>query len=76
MANISKRERFEKVASTRVQKVIDMLGLLGNCANPNNYEYTDEDVDKMFGAINKALKEAKAAYVSAQSKEEKKCFKF
>lgn len=76
MANSSKRERFEKVASTRVQKVIDMLGLLGNCANPNNYEYTNDDVEKMFGAINKALKEARAAYTSAQSKEEKKSFKF
>ena len=43
MATSSKRERFEKVATTRVQKIINMLGLLQNCANTNNYEYDDED---------------------------------
>lgn len=76
MENNSKRERFEKVASTRVQKVIDMLNLLQNCANKGNYEYTDEDVQKMFEAINKALKNAKSAFASAKDKEGARKFKF
>ena len=76
MATSSKRERFEKVATTRVQKIINMLGLLQNCANTNNYEYDDEDVELMFHEINRALKGARLAYSTAKSKENKKSFAF
>lgn len=76
MARSPKRERFEKVATTRVQKIIDMLGLLQNCANTNNYEYDDEDVDLMFNEINRALKDARSAYSTAKNKETKKSFAF
>ena len=72
----TKRERFEKVAGSRVQKIIDMVGLLGNCANTNNYEYSEADVEKMFAEINKAVKNARAAYANAKDKAEKKCFTF
>ena len=75
MATLSRRKRFEKVASGRVQKVIDTLNLLQNCANTNNYEYDDNDVELMFGEINKALKEARNAYISAKNKECKKPFR-
>lgn len=57
-----RRKRFEKVASNRVQKIIDFLGLLGNCANKNNYEYSDKDVELMFKEINRAVKDAKVLY--------------
>ena len=45
MAKSEKRERFEKVAANRVQRVIDTLGLLKNCSNRNNYEYSEQDVE-------------------------------
>lgn len=76
MARSSKRERFEKVATSRVQKIIDMLGLLQNCANTNNYEYDDEDVELMFSEINRALKDARSAYSTVKNKEAKKSFAF
>ena len=76
MKKTSKRERLEKVASTRVHNILDMLTLLQNCANTNNYEYTDDDVELMFGEIGKALRDARAAYSNAKNKEEKKCFSF
>ena len=49
-----KRQRFEKVASNRVQKILDFLNLLQNCSNRNNYEYTEDDVEHMFSEIQKA----------------------
>ena len=70
-----RRERFEKVASNRVQKVIDFLGLIGNCANKNNYEYTEKDVEQMFKEINRAVKEARVMYDKELSKT-KTGFKF
>ena len=71
-----KRERFEKVASNRVQRVIDTLGLLKNCSNRNNYEYSESDVEHMFKEISAALKDAKAAYTNELNKADKKGFSF
>lgn len=76
METKSKRERFEKVAGNRVQKVIDFLTLLQNCANRNNYEYTEEDVEHMFSEIQKTLKETRAKYQSELNKVSKTGFQF
>lgn len=76
MAEISKRERFTKVASNRVQNVLHYLDLLKNCANKSNYEYTQDDVDKMFSEISKALKDVKAVYANEQNKLNNKGFSF
>lgn len=68
MADSVKRQRFTKVATNRVQKIIDYMGLLQNCSNRNNYEYDEEDVNHMFEEITKALKEAKAVYSNELNK--------
>jgi uncharacterized protein (DUF927 family) len=76
MEKSKKRERFEKVAGNRVQRVLDTLQLLKNCSNRNNYEYSESDVEQMFSEISKALKESRAAYTSELHKANKKGFTF
>jgi hypothetical protein len=76
MANTTKRERFENVASNRVQRILDTLQLLQNCSNKNNYEYTEKDVDRMFSEIMSAVKDAKQAYIKELNKGNKTGFKF
>jgi hypothetical protein len=76
MEKSDKRQRFEKVAGARVQKVLDTLQLLKNCSNRNNYEYTASDVNQMFSEISKAVKETQAAYISELNKVDKKGFTF
>lgn len=68
MSENLRRKRFTKVASKRVQKIIDYLNLLQNCSNRRNYEYDEEDVNHMFEEITKALKDAKSVYSSELSK--------
>lgn len=68
MVENPRRKRFTKVATNRVQKIIDYLNLLQNCSNRRNYEYDEEDVNHMFEEISKALKEAKAVYANELSK--------
>ena len=68
MSESIKRQRFTKVATNRVQKIIDYMGLLQNCSNRNNYEYDEEDVNHMFDEIAKALKDAKAVYSNELNK--------
>ena len=76
MEKTLKRQRFERVASNRVQKILDFLNLLQNCSNRNNYEYTEEDVEHMFSEILKALKDARNAYSNELSKTTKVGFSF
>ena len=76
MSTSIKRERFKKVASYRVQKIINFLPLLANRSNRNNYQYTDDDVAYMFDEIGKALKECKSAYSSEINKSNNSSFSF
>lgn len=66
-----KAERFKRVATNRTNKIIDSIRLLGNCSNKSNYEYTDEEVKKIFAAIELEIREAKSKY---QSKSKNKKF--
>lgn len=69
------RERFVRIAESRTQKIIDMIDLLGNCSNQYNYEYTQKDVEKMFTAIESALKSSKARFTTENSNKNTR-FKF
>lgn len=64
----AKRQRFIKVAEQRTNKILEMIKLLGNCANTANYEYTEDEVKKVFNAIEKELKNAKSKFT--EDKEE------
>lgn len=57
-----KIERFKRVAENRTNKIINQIRLLGNCANKSNYEYSEEDVKKIFSAIEAEIKETKSKY--------------
>lgn len=67
----TKRDRFVRIVENRTNKIIDMLRLLGNCANKSNYDYTDADVAKIFTALEKELKAAKLKYTTVGSDEDK-----
>lgn len=67
----SKRDRFVRIVESRMNKIIDMLRLLGNCANKSNYDFTDADVNKIFSTLEKELRATKMKYTSTGSEEEK-----
>ena len=67
----TKRQRFVRIVENRTNKILDMLRLLGNCSNKSNYDYTEEDVKKIFAAIEKETKNAKNAFLGLESKNER-----
>lgn len=69
--NETPNEKFKRVASSRTQKIIDMIELLGNCSNQYVYEYSEEEVDKVFGAIETELKLAKEKYKGKEKVKER-----
>ncbi len=64
----SKREKFVRLAENRTNKILSMIQLLGNLSSPGTYEYTQQDVDKIFTAIENASREAKKRFNRVETK--------
>lgn len=60
--NETKRERFRRLAPLRTNEVLRRLKVLGNCSNKTVYEYTEEEVNKIFSEIDRKTKETKARF--------------
>lgn len=54
-AENTKREAFVRLGAARVQKVLDAMDVLKNCANTSQYEYTEADVNKLEATLNKSV---------------------
>lgn len=61
-ASESKHERFVRLAEARTNKIIATLRLLGNCSSPAAYDYSKQEVAKIFGAIADATGAAKRRF--------------
>lgn len=69
-----KRENFLRLAEARMEKALKSISLLGNLANKSSYEYTDEEVEMMFSALEDMIAEVRSEFVS-KKKEIKFSFK-
>jgi hypothetical protein len=58
----NKRERFKRLAEQRTNAVLQKIKILSNCANRSAYEYTEEEVSRIFSEIDRRVKEAKAKF--------------
>ncbi len=58
----TRAERFRRVAENRTNEILKKLSLLGNCSNKSSYEYTEQEVSRIFSAIEKELKQARARF--------------
>lgn len=58
----SKSDRFQRIAEQRTNAVIDKLRLLAQVSNTKNYSYSSEQVNTVFRAINKAVREAREQF--------------
>ena len=62
--NETAEERFRRIATLRTNAVLNRLRILGNLSNRQMYSYSEEDINKIFSAINKQLKEVRAKFNS------------
>lgn len=65
----NKRERFKRLATQRTNIILKRLKVLGNCANRSAYEYTEDDVSKIFVEIERRIRETKAKFHFPKNKE-------
>lgn len=64
MQKENKKQRFDRIAAARKDKILDTIRLLENCANKSNYDYTSDDIETLFGSLESALRSAKAHFTS------------
>lgn len=64
-----KRERFKRLGVQRTNSVLQRLKVLGNCSNRSAYEYTEEEVNKIFSEIERRVRETKAKFHFPKNKE-------
>lgn len=64
--NESRSDRFKRLATQRTNAVLDKLRLLGNLSNKSNYEYTEEDLRRVFSAIETQIRMVKARFSGAK----------
>ena len=58
----TKREKFVRLAESRMTNTLKQIELLSNLSNTRAYEYTQEDVDKMIKTLKKAINELEYSY--------------
>lgn len=61
----SKDDRFIRLAESRVNKALKSIRLVANLANRNNYSYTDEQVERVFAALQSELRSARKRFQDA-----------
>jgi hypothetical protein len=69
MKGETKEERFKRVAERRVQRVLESVRSLSQCSNKRMYEWNDQQVKKIWSAIERELKLCKASFEGAEPEE-------
>lgn len=70
----SRSERFRRLAEARGDRLIREIVLLGNLSNPKNYEYSEADVEALFGPIEAELRETRAKFATRTGSSRKVTF--
>jgi mitochondrial fission protein ELM1 len=71
----NKRERFVELGEARVRKATQMLRLIGNLSNTSNYDYSQEDAQKILTALDSEMKLLRVKFQASLSRRAKDDFK-
>lgn len=58
----SKSDAFKRITGPRINNIVNELRKLSNAANTRRYEYSKEEVQRMFDYIDIALEKTKSMY--------------
>ena len=66
MKGETKEQRFKRIAEKRVQRVLDSIRGLSNCSNRRMYEWKDQQLKKIWNAIEVELKLCRESFDKAK----------
>ena len=62
----TKRDKFVRLAEARTNKALDQIRLIGNLSDRSTYEFTEEDVAKIFNHLDREIKLARQKFAAAE----------
>ena len=68
---VDKKANFIRIAEARTNKIIERITLLGNLSNSSYYEYTPDQIEAMFSAIQEELDTQKKRFADSGIKKKK-----
>lgn len=68
---IDKKANFIRIAEARTNKIIESIALLGNLSNTSYYDYTSEQIEAMFSAIQEELDNQRKRFADSGPKKKK-----
>jgi len=66
----NRRQRFKRLAEKRTNAIIKKIRLLGNCSNRSSYDYNEQEINKIFSALEREVKAAKARFTYVKFKKD------
>ena len=68
----NKKDNFKRIAEKRTNKIIESISKLQNLTNTSFYDYTDEQIETIFSAIQKELDNQKKIFEDDRKKVKKR----
>ncbi len=68
-AQNQKKERFKRLATQRTNAILQKLKVLGNCSNRSAYDYSEDEINKIFSEVDRRVRETKAKFHFPKNKE-------
>ena len=69
MIGEKKEDRFKRVVQKRVQNVLDSLRRLSQCSNKRMYDWNEEQLKKIWAAVDKEIDHCKTSFEAAEPNE-------
>lgn len=70
----NKKENFKRIAENRVNKILTLYKQLENLSNTSFYEYTDNQIEKIFKILEDELNSTKEKLIKDNKEKGKKRF--
>lgn len=74
MVRESDRQKFVQLAQARVNRALKDIQLIGNLSNRSNYDFTDDDVDKIFKALSQEITACRKRFELSKRKADAQLF--
>jgi hypothetical protein len=68
----NKKENFKRISENRTTKILTLLSQFKNLSNSSFYQYTDDEIEKIFNVIEGEAKKTKEYLLKKNNKKNSK----
>ncbi len=65
----TRHEKFKRIGEKRTKKILKEIEILANLSNTHNYEFSEEEVNRIFDVLEVQLREARNKFIIKRSKD-------